>query len=192
MYSPFTHGLGAGDPQGKVLTDGVVASPFVGGGAYQFGALWQTGDKPVVTVDLGRVERCAAFRIQTGGWPFWDALRGEVQDKVEVLTSVDGKRYASQGFFDFRLRWKDIPANEAWPDDETLCGPNYLLFAPAPVEARYVRFAIMPARSLSISEVQVLDSVRFEPFDLKIALPDKDRSDITQYPLRHVPSMPRK
>jgi hypothetical protein len=35
--------------------------------------------------------------------------------------------------------------------------------------------------------------VRFEPFDLKIALPDgKDRSDITQYPLRHVPSKPRK
>ena len=190
---PSRTGWGAGDPQGKVLTDGVVASPFVGGGAYQFGALWQTGDKPVVTVDLGRVERCAAFRIQTGGWPFWDALRGEVQDKIEVLTSVDGKQYASQGFFDFRLRWKDIPANEAWPDDETLCGPNYLLSAPAPVEARYVRFTITPARSLSISEVQVLDSVRFEPFDLKIALPDgKDRSDITQYPLRHVPSKPRK
>jgi hypothetical protein len=183
---PSRTNWGAGDPQGKILTDGVVGSPYVGGGAYQFGALWQQGDKPVVTVDLGKVERCAAFRIQTGGWPFWDALRGEVKDKVEVLTSTDGKQYTSQGFFDFRLRWKDIPANFAWPDEETLCGPNYLLVAAAPVEARYVRFDITPARFLSVSEVQVLDLVRFEPFDLRIALPDgKDRSDITEYLPKH-------
>jgi hypothetical protein len=186
---PSRTGWGAGDPQGKILTDGVVGSPYVGGTAYQFGALWQQGDKPVVTVDLGKVQRCAAFRIQTGGWPFWDALRGEVKDKVEVLTSTDGKQYASQGFFDFKLRWKDIPANFAWPDEETLCGPNYLLVAAAPVQARYVRFDITPARFLSVSEVQVLDSVRFEPFDLKIALPDgKDRSDITQYLPKHTPA----
>jgi hypothetical protein len=186
---PSRTNWGAGDPQGKILTDGVVGSPYVGGTAYQFGALWQQGDKPVVTVDLGKVERCAAFRIQTGGWPFWDALRGEVKDKVEVLTSTDGKQYTSQGFFDFRLRWKDLPANYAWPDEETLCGPNYLLVAAAPVQARYVRFDITPARFLSVSEVQVLDSVRFEPFDLKIALPDaKDRSDITQYLPKHTPA----
>ena len=143
----------------------------------------------MVTVDLGKVERCAAFRIQTGGWPFWDALRGEVKDKVEVLTSADGKQYASQGFFDFKLRWKDIPANYAWPDEETLCGSNYLLVAAAPVEARYVRFNITPARFLSVSEVQVLDSVKFEPFDLRIAPPDgKDRSDITKYLPKHTPA----
>jgi hypothetical protein len=189
---PSRGSWGAGDPQGKILTDGVVGSPYVGGGAYQFGALWQEGDRPVVTVDLGKPERCAAFRIQTGGWPFWDSLKGEVKDKIEVLASSDGKEYTSQGFFDFRLRWKDIPANFAWPDEETLCGPNYLLLAAAPVEARYVRFNITPARFLAVSEVQVLDSVRFQPFDLKIALPDgKDRSDITQYPLRHTPSKPR-
>ena len=186
---PSRGNWGAGDPQGKILTDGVVGSPYVGGGAYQFGALWQQGDKPVVTVDLGKVERCAAFRIQTGGWPFWDALRGEVKDKVEVLTSADGKQYASQGFFDFKLRWKDIPANYAWPDEETLCGSNYLLVAAAPVEARYVRFNITPARFPSVSEVQVLESVKFEPFDLRIAPPDgKDRSDITKYLPKHTPA----
>jgi len=55
------------------------------------------------------------------------------------------------------------------------------------------QFAIAPARFLSISEVQVLDSVQFQPFGLKIALPDgRDRCDITQYPLRHSPAKPRK
>jgi hypothetical protein len=191
--APSRTGWGAGDTNGKILTDGVVGSPYVGGTAYQFGALWQQGDKPVVTVDLGKAEKCAAFRIQTGGWPFWDALAGELTDKVEVLTSVDGKEFASQGFFDFKLRWKDIPANHCWPDEETLRGPNYLLLAPKPVDARYVRFNITPARILSVSEVQVHDTVKFEPFDLKLALPDgKDRSDITQYPLKHVDSSPKK
>jgi hypothetical protein len=188
---PSRDGWGAGDPDGKVLTDGVVGSPYVGGIAYRYGALWNQGDHPVVTVDLGSVQTCGAFRIQTGGYPFWDALKGEVKDKTEVLTSKDGKDYTSQGLFDFNLRWKDIPANHAWPDEETLCGPNYLLVPPRPVQARFVRFDMTPARFLSVSEVQVLDFVRYEPFDLKIALPDgKDRSDITQYPLRHTPSSP--
>ena len=188
---PSRTGWGAGDPTGKILTDGIVGPPEVGGIAYRFGALWNQGDKPVVTVDLGKTEKCGAFRIQTGGYPFWDALKGEVKDKIEVLTSVDGAAYASQGFFDFNLRWKDIPANHAWPDDETMCGPNYLLVPSKPVEARYVRFDITPARFLSISEVQVLDFVRYRAFDLKLALPDgKDRSDITQYPMKHTPSRP--
>jgi hypothetical protein len=189
---PCRQGWGANDGGGKILTDGIVGSPYVGGGAYQFGMLWHKGDKPLVTVDLGKVERCAAFRIQTGGYPFDDALQGEVPDKVEVLTSLDGRQYASQGCFDFRLRWKDIPVNEAWPDEETLKGPNYVLLAKQPVQARYVRFAITAERFLSVSEVQVLDSVSYEPFDLKLALPDgKDRSDITAYNPPHLPAKAR-
>ena len=138
------------------------------------------------------MKSCAAFRIQAGGYPWWDALQGEVQDKVEVLTSADGQQYASQGFFDFRLRWKDLPVNDIWPDEETICGPNYLLMPPEPVEARYVRFVITPQRFLSVSEVQVLDSVTYQPFDLKIALPDgTDRSDISRYNPKHTPSEPR-
>jgi hypothetical protein len=190
--APSRNNWGAGDPKGKILTDGVVNSPYVGGTAYRDGALWNKGDKPVVTVDLGKVAQCGAFAIQTGGYPFWDALKGEVTDKIEVLTSVDGENYASQGFFNFRLRWKDIPANHAWPDEETLCGPNYLLIPDRAVDARYVRFNITPQRSLSVSEVQVYDFIRYQPFDLKIALPDgKERSDITAYPLRHTPSKAR-
>jgi hypothetical protein len=188
---PSGTGWGAGDPDGKVLTDGIVGSPYTGGIAYRFGALWNQGQKPAVTVDLGKVQKCGAFCIQTGGYPFWDALAGEVKDKIEVFTSVDGNQYVSRGFFDFNLRWKSIPANHAWPDEETIRGPNYLVVPARPVEARYVLFDITPARFLSISEVQVLDFVKYEPFDLKLALPDgKDRSDITQYPLKHTVSSP--
>lgn len=188
---PSRNNWDAGDPDGKVLTDGVVGPPYAGGIAYRYGALWNQGDAPMVTVDLGRTMPCGAFCIHTGGYPFWDALQGEVKDKVEVLTSLDGKQYASQGEFDFKLRWKDIPANHMWPDEETMRGHNYLLVPPGPVEARYVRFRITPARFLSISEVQVLDFVRYEPFDLRLALPDgQDRSDITRYPLKHTVSHP--
>ena len=189
---PSREGWGANDGGGKILTDGIVGSPYVGGSAYQYGMLWHKGDQPQVTVDLGRPERCAAFRIQTGGYPFQDALKGEVQDQIEVLTSTDDKQYASQGRFDCRLRWKDIAVNDAWPDEETLKGPNYLLVAKEPVQARYVRFAITPQRILSVSEVQVLDSIAYEPFDLKLALPDgRDRSDITACNPRHFPSQAR-
>ena len=133
--APSRDNWGAGDPDGKILTDGIVGPPYTGGVAYRYGAIWNKGDAPVVTVDLGRVEKCAAFRIQAGGYPWWDALQGEVQDRVEVQTSVDGQQYVSQGFFNFNLRWKDIPVNEMWPDEETLCAPNYVLVPAKPAEA---------------------------------------------------------
>lgn len=187
--APSRDNWGAGDPQGRILTDGIVGPPYTGGAAYSHGAIWSKDDSPVVTVDLGQVETCAAFRIQAGGYPWWDALKGEVRDKVEVLTSVDGRRYASQGLFDFRLRWKDIPVNHVWTDEETARAPNYLLIPPAPVEARFVRFVITPQRFFSVSEVQALDSIAYRPFDLKIALPDgTDRSDISKYNPPRVPS----
>lgn len=171
---PSETSWGAGDPDGKKLTDGVVGPPFVGGVTPKFGAAWKQGQKPEVTVDLGKPETCAAFRIQIGaGWPWWDALKGEVKDKVEVLTSLDGKDFTSQGHFDFDLFWKDIPINHFMPDDEQATGFNHTLIPPKPVQARYVRFAITPARILTVSEVQVLDAIRFEPFDLRIALPDE-------------------
>ena len=116
-----------------------------------------------------------------------------MQDQVEVLTSIDGKSYASQGFFDFHLRWKDLPVNHAWPDEEAIRGHNYMLTPAKPVAARYVRMALTPARFLSVSEIQVLDTVKYEPFDLKLALPDgADRSDITRFCPPHVDSTPRR
>ena len=190
---PSRDNWGSGDPNGQILTDGIVGSPYTGGVAYRYGAMWNKGDEPVVTVDLGQIETCAAFRIQAGGYPWWDALQGEVQDQVEVRTSVDGQEYASQGFFNFKLRWKDLPVNHIWPDEDTIRGPNYLLMPPEAVEARYIRFVITPRRFFSVSEVQVFDSVTYQPFDLKIALPDgTDRSDISRCNPKHTPSEPRR
>jgi hypothetical protein len=60
------------------------------------------------------------------------------------------------------------------PDDETATGFVFALLPPKPVEARHVRFRIVPRRTLAVSEVQVLDGIRYEPFDLRIALPDDD------------------
>ena len=181
----------AGDPEGKILTDGVVGPPYTGGVSYRYGAMWTNGDISLVTVDLGQPELCAAFRIQAGGYPWWDALAGEVSDKVEVFTSSDGQEYTSQGVFPLRLRWKDLAVNEMWPDEETLCAPNYTLAVERPIVARYVRFAITPQRFLSVSEVQVLDSIRYEPFDMKLALPDgKDRSHASAFNPGHLTTKP--
>jgi hypothetical protein len=61
------------------------------------------------------------------------------------------------------------------PDDETATGFTYDLVPAGPVLARYVRFKITPERTLTASEVQVLDSIKTKPFDLRIALPDTKR-----------------
>lgn len=164
---------GAGDPEGTRLTDGVAGPPYPGGTAPGCALLWNKGHSPEVTLDLERAQKCGAFRIQLGaGWPWWDALKGEMKDKVEVLTSLDGKDYASQGLVNLNLRWKDLPVNHLWPDEEVIAAHLFELIAPKPVEARYVRFKITPERALTVSEVEVLDSIKYEPFDLRIALPD--------------------
>jgi hypothetical protein len=183
----------AGDPQGTKLTDGIVGPPYAGGIGPRYALCWDQGGDPkrdvsrlgtrpapVVTVDLGHIERCGAFRVQlSAGWPWWDALKGEVKDAVEVFTSVDAKEYASRGFFDLNLRWKDIPLNHLMPDDETATGYIYALVPPEPVEARYVQYKVTPRRTLTVSEVQVLDALEYRPFDLRIALPD-DKPDMSK------------
>jgi len=74
--------------------------------------------------------------------------------------------------FNLNLRWKDLPANHLWPDEEVIAAHLFDLVAAAPVEARYVRFKITPERALTVSEVEVLESIKYQPFDLRIALPD--------------------
>lgn len=171
---PSNTNWGAGDPEGKKLTDGVVGPPYAGGGAPTWGLCWDPGTTPEITVDLEQPQTLRAFRIHlTAGWPWWDALKNEVKDQVEALTSPDGKEYTSQGFFKLNLRWKDIPTNHLMPDDETAGGFNFDLVAPAPVQARYVKFRASAARLLVVTEVQALDSIRYDPFDLRIALPDE-------------------
>ena len=182
---PSSTGWGAGDPEGKKLTDGVVGPNHSGGSDFANGLLWGEGTKPEIVVDLGEAQKCAAFRIHIEGYPQPDALKGEIKDQAEVLTSLDGKEFKSVGFFDFNLRWKNLPVNDFWVFPDKLTGYNFLLAAPAPVTARYVKYKLTPARAFGVTEVQVLDSYKFEPFDLKLALPDgKDRSDFAAYPLR--------
>ncbi len=163
----------AGDPDHKKLTDGRVGSSYTGGVNFREGAIWPANKTPEITVDLGETQKCAAFRIQTCGYEWWDSLKNENQDQIELLTSTDNQNWTSQGFFKMNFARKDVPLNFMLPDDETLCGPN-LFLAPkdGPVEARYVRYKITTHRMTDVSEVQVLDSFEFKPFDLKIALPD--------------------
>jgi hypothetical protein len=163
---------GSGDPKGTKLTDGVVGSSYTGGTTMGNGPMWNAHTEPEIVVDLGEAQKCAAFRIHTLGYPWWDAIKGENKDKCEILTSIDGKEYTSQGLVDFNLYWKNLPVNFMYPDDETLCGYNFVLPLAQAVEARYVKYKLTPARSMEVTEVQVLDSYKVEPFDLRIALPD--------------------
>ncbi|MFH1708277.1 MAG: hypothetical protein ABIF71_10230 [Planctomycetota bacterium] len=87
----------AGDPDGKKLTDGVAGPPYTGGTSYRYGAIWGSGQNPVITLDLGADTVCAAFGLNIHGYPGWDALKGEVQDTIKVLTSADGQAWAPQG-----------------------------------------------------------------------------------------------
>jgi hypothetical protein len=163
---------GAGDPEGKKLTDGIVGPPYPGGIAPGFALGWDKGKNSEITVDFGAEQKCGAFRIQVGaGYPWWDAIKGQFRDKAEVLTSSDGEDFTSHGFFNFNLRWKDLPVNHFWPDEEVIAAHNFELIPKAPVDARYVRFKLQPERSITVSEVEVLDSIKYEPFNLRIALP---------------------
>ena len=169
---PANEGHSGKDPNGTMLTDGRVGSSYTGGPNLSDGLIWMRGANPEIVVDLGDVQKCAAFRIHTNGSPFLDAMTGEMKDKIEVLTSLDGKDFKSQGFIDTNLYWKDVPVNFMMPDDEKLEAPNYFLPMAQPVEARYVKYKITNVRSLGVTEVQVLDGYKIEPFDLRLALPD--------------------
>jgi hypothetical protein len=170
--APSQTNWGAGDPDGKKLTDGVAGSPYAGGTSYRYGAVWNNNTNPVITLDLGAVATFAAVGLNFHGWPWWDALKGEVKDKVEVLISEDGQKYESAGFLDTDWRWKDLPANHMWPDEETITGATFRLIPAKALKARYVQYRITNPRIFCATELEVLDAITFEPFDLKIALPE--------------------
>jgi hypothetical protein len=102
-------------------------------------------------------------------------MKGAWQDIVEVQHSTDNVSFVHTGTFNFNLRWKDLPANYMWNDDETFTAFNFELIT-APVTARYVKFNMWPwkgaqTRSMSVCELEVLDSITYTPFDLKLAPP---------------------
>jgi hypothetical protein len=172
LSHPSLSNWGAGDPDGKKLTDGVAGPSYAGGTSYQFAAVWDARTRPSITLDLGEKMSCAAFGMNFHGYPWWDAMKGEVKDRVEVLVSQDGEKYESLGFLDTDWRWKDLPVNHFWPDEETITGATFRLVPPAPVDARYVRYKIDSPRIFACTELEVLDRLTLEPFDLRLALPD--------------------
>ena len=168
---PSGNDWGAGDPDGKKLTDGVVGPTYAGGTSYRYGLVWKANTHPEITLDLGQVQSCASFGMNFHGYPFFDALKGQVHDQVEVFTSEDGKTYTPRGQLKTELRLKDIPFNFMLPDEETLSGDTFRLVPAAPVKARYVKYKIHSKRIFCATELEVLDSIKFEPFDMRIALP---------------------
>lgn len=170
-----TGAWGADDPLGTKLTDGLVGSNYAGGTAMKYAVGFDEKTGPAeITVDLGQPQKIAALGIHlTAGWPWWDALKGEIKDRIEALTSLDGKEYVSHGEFRLNFFRRDVPINHMLPDDETAQAWNHILPLPSPVTARFVRFRVTPRRSLGITEVQAFDRLERRPFSLRILLPDE-------------------
>ncbi|HHN47174.1 MAG TPA: hypothetical protein ENN09_07015 [Planctomycetes bacterium] len=168
---PSDTNWGAGDPDGKKLTDGIVGPPYSGGISYRWGALWGAGKNVVITLDLGEQKEFVSVGANAHGYPGWDALKGQVQDRFEVLVSDDGNAYRPLGELKTNIRWIDMPVNHMWTDEETLCGATFRLILENPVKARFVQYRLFPKRFLCVTELEVLDAIKFEPFDLRIALP---------------------
>lgn len=171
LSHPSETNWGAGDPDGKKLTDGVVGPPYSGGIAFSYGATWKPKTNPTITLDLGESKSCASFGLNANGYPWHDALRGQVTDQIQVLVSDDGKDFKPIGLLKTDLRWIDLAANHMWPDDEQLTGHTYRLVPTNPITTRYVQYKITSNRNICPTELEVLDTLKREPFDLKIALP---------------------
>ena len=155
------------DPE-KWLTDGIIGAMAENGD----GLGWSWSGNPEIAIDLGEAQSCGAFRAAVScGWPWWDAVKGEVKETIEVLTSTDGKEYASQGVLRENIRLKDVPANVMLPDSEGESGFIAELVLTKPVSARYVKFKVTSTRSLRLMELQAFDSIKYEPFDMKLAMP---------------------
>jgi len=170
---PSRQEWGAGDPDGKKLTDGVVGPTYVGGPSYRYGALWEPKTNPSIVLDLGEKKSCASFGMNFHGYPWHDSLKGEITDRVAIQISDDGKDFTSIGRVQTDLHRKDIPVNFMLPDDETLAGHTFRFIPDKPVMTRYVRFLINSDRHFCATELEVLDSIELKPFDLRIALPDE-------------------
>ncbi len=175
---PYTISRAASGFQGSappgnatILTDGVVGAPATGGASYWSAQCWSSGAAVDLQVDLGVRQTVGAMRAHLLGYPGWDALKGQVQDTVEVSTSLDGTVFTSRGFLQTSLWRKDIPINYMLQDDERATAWNFELLLPAPIPARYVRYRMTPKRTLCASELQVLDHIDYTPFDIRIAPP---------------------
>jgi hypothetical protein len=163
----------AGDPDGKKLTDGVAGPTYAGGTSYATGAIWDGKTNPAITVDLGQSQSCASFGMNFHGYPWHDAMKGQIKDTIEVLVSDDGKEFRPVGRLKTNQFWKEIPVNYVWTDEETMAGGTFRVIPERPVTARFVQYRVKSDRNFCATELEVLDSIRYEPFDLRVALPQK-------------------
>jgi hypothetical protein len=170
LSQPSQNTWGAGDPNGKKLTDGVAGPSYAGGTSYATGAIWNPRTNPTITLDLGATQTCAAFGMNFHGYPWHDALKGQMKDQVEVLVSDDGKNFQPVGHLKTDLRWKDLPVNHVWTDEETMTGGTFRVIPERPVSARFVQYRIKSDRNFCATELEVLDSIKSELFDLRVAL----------------------
>jgi hypothetical protein len=160
----------AGDPDMTRLTDGAVASTYGGGTTYREGPIWTPGQNPVITLDLQESERVAAARIHVTGYPY-DFANGPFSE-VEVLTSLDGESFVSQGTILTAMEYKDVDGDFILPERGGFQSWVFALVFPEPVEARYVRYRVAnPKMFFSTSEVSACDSVQVEDWREPLAMP---------------------
>ena len=187
--------LGRGRPRRQEAHRRHRRPAYVGGTAIQVRRLWtDRPSSPSSPSTSARARSAAPSASRSGGYPWWDAIKGEVKDKVEVahLRRRQGVHQPR------RLRLQ--PALEGHPRQPHVARRGGLLRPQLRADARQARRGPLRAvqahaapACLSVSEVQVYDTIDYAPFDLKLALPDgKDRSDITAYLPKHTPSKPYK
>ena len=100
---------------------------MTGSFSYWLGQCWASGSNVDLRVDLGQSRATGAFRAHVFGYPGWDALKGEVRDRIEVLTSLDGVTFTSRGLLQTSLWKKNIPINYMLQDDEKATAWNFEL-----------------------------------------------------------------
>jgi hypothetical protein len=168
---PSVTDYNAAPGDGKTLTDGIVGPCWLW--SWGAGNLWKPDTNPVITLDLGRESRVAAFGLNF--LDMGDLLRNHLaaRTKIEVEVSTDGKTYRSLGLVNTKLRMKDLPVNWMAPDDESFGAYSFFLIPPAPVSTRWVRYRVTSPGFFCPTELFALDGLRYEPFDLRIALPDE-------------------
>ena len=155
------------DKDKTILTDGIVGTNFMW--MWGAGTMWR---KPVeITLDLG--EKATFGPVGLHFTEMGELLRNNLaaKNKIEILLSDDGKEYRSAGFVDMTIRLKDVPANYMLPDDEQFGGWSFYLTPEKPLTARYVRYKVQHPDFFCPTELLVREFIKYEPFDLKIALP---------------------
>ena len=61
-----------------------------------------------------------------------------------------------------------------WPDDESITSATFRFVPTMPVMARYVKYQVRNKRIFDCAGLEVLDSIKSELFDLRLALPDEE------------------